>query len=191
MRGARFKREKTVVLQNMFEPKEFDLEPTLLQELREDVRLECSKFGDVRKVAIYDRNPSGVITVTFREPEEADDCITALNGRWFAQKRITAETWDGKTKYEVIESEEERQKRLSKWTDYLMSGESSGSGADKMPSTLEKDVTTPLGTSGADPNTEALTLKNTPTTSDADSSTSAAAGTDDDTTSSKPFPPEG
>lgn len=193
MRGARFKREKTVVLQNMFEPKEFDVEPSLLQELREDVRLECSKFGDVRKVAIYDRNPSGVITVTFREPEEADECITALNGRWFAQKRITAETWDGKTKYEVIESEEERQKRLNKWTDYLMSGESSGSGADKMPSTSEKDVTTPLGTSGADPNTEALTLKNTPTTSDADSSTSAAAaaGTDDDTTSSKPFPPEG
>lgn len=140
----------------------------------------------------YQRNPSGVITVTFREPEEADDCITALNGRWFAQKRITAETWDGKTKYEVIESEEERQKRLNKWTDYLMSAESSGSGADKMPLTSEKDVTTPLGTSGADPNTEALTLKNTPTTSDADSLTSAAAaGTDDDTTSSKPFPPEG
>lgn len=29
MRGARFKREKTVVLQNMFEPKEFDVSKQL------------------------------------------------------------------------------------------------------------------------------------------------------------------
>ena len=45
-----------------------------------------------------------------------------------------------------------------------MSGENSGS-CDKMPSTSEKDLTTPLGTSGADPNTEASTQKNTPNTS--------------------------
>jgi HIV Tat-specific factor 1 len=47
----------------------------------------------------FQRHPEGVAQITFREPEEADACVTLLNGRWFGQRKITAETWDGKTKY--------------------------------------------------------------------------------------------
>lgn len=45
------------------------------------------------------RHPEGVAQVTFREPTEAQACIQLLNGRWFGQRQITAEIWDGKTKY--------------------------------------------------------------------------------------------
>jgi hypothetical protein len=48
---------------------------------------------------MFQRHPEGVAQITFREPEEADACVTLLNGRWFGQRKITAETWDGKTKY--------------------------------------------------------------------------------------------
>jgi HIV Tat-specific factor 1 len=48
---------------------------------------------------IFQRHPDGVAQVTFREPEAADACIALLNGRWFGQRKIMAETWDGKTKY--------------------------------------------------------------------------------------------
>ncbi|XP_014787072.1 HIV Tat-specific factor 1 homolog [Octopus bimaculoides] len=125
LRGMRFKREKTVILQNMFEPKEFEEDPSLLRELKDDVQSECSKFGEVRKIVIYDRNHKGVISVTFREPEEADECIVALNGRWFAQKKIVAETWDGKEKFDIAETEEERQDRLNKWQQFLQQGSTS------------------------------------------------------------------
>ena len=63
------------------------------------------------------------MSVSFKEAEDADACIAALNGRWFAKKRVSAETWDGRTKYEVQESEAERDARLNKWEKFLESDE--------------------------------------------------------------------
>ena len=57
--------------------------------------------------------------MTFAEPEMADECINLMNGRWFAARQLKAETWDGKTKYKVVETEEERQKRLKNWEKFL------------------------------------------------------------------------
>lgn len=45
------------------------------------------------------RHPEGVAQVTFSDPAEAQACIGLLNGRWFAQRQLSAEIWDGKTKY--------------------------------------------------------------------------------------------
>jgi HIV Tat-specific factor 1 len=45
------------------------------------------------------RNPDGAAQIFFREAEEADECVKLLNNRWFGQRKITAENWDGKTKY--------------------------------------------------------------------------------------------
>ncbi|XP_035829304.1 HIV Tat-specific factor 1 homolog, partial [Aplysia californica] len=115
----RSKNERIVILKNMFDVSEFDADPTLINEFRADVRDECLKFGDVKKVVLYDRNPEGVISVTFKEAEEADKCIAALNGRWFAKRRITAAAHDGKTRYEVQETEEEKAKRLAGWDSFL------------------------------------------------------------------------
>ncbi|CAC5380857.1 HTATSF1 [Mytilus coruscus] len=95
--ATRPKNEKVVVLKNMFCPKEFE------------------------------NHPDGVITVTMKTPCEADEVIKLLNGRWFAKKKITAETWDGKTKYEIEESEAERDKRLKKWGEFLEKDEQSQS----------------------------------------------------------------
>ena len=58
-----------------------------------------------------------------KDPEEADVCIAALHMRWFAGRRILAENWDGKTKYEVEESEAEKEKRLKQWEEYLLEDE--------------------------------------------------------------------
>lgn len=55
--------------------------------------------GELYKIFNLQRHPEGVAQVTFREPTEAQACIQLLNGRWFGQRKITAEIWDGKTKY--------------------------------------------------------------------------------------------
>lgn len=148
LRGMRGKNESTVVLKNMFEPKEFEGDPTLILEYQKDLREECAKFGEVKKVVVYDRNPEGVATVTFKEPEEADACIELMNGRWFAQRQLSAETWDGKTRYKIIETEEELEERLKKWDEFL-DGEDEKDGETKT-SHLEDAETSAKRTSVGD-----------------------------------------
>jgi len=57
--------------------------------------------------------------VTFRQPEEADACIAAVHRRWFDGRSLEAESWDGRTKYTVKESQEEMEKRLNKWHSFI------------------------------------------------------------------------
>ncbi|GJQ68277.1 hypothetical protein Trydic_g16873 [Trypoxylus dichotomus] len=97
----------------------FDDEVGLILEYQQDLREECSKCGEVRKVTIYDRHPEGVIQVNMKEPEEADAVVTLLNGRWFAKRKLSAEIWDGKTKYKIAETDSEISQRVNKWDQFL------------------------------------------------------------------------
>lgn len=72
---------------------------------------------------LLQRHQDGVVLVHFSEAEEADMCTEYMNQRYLAQRRLLAATWDGKTKYDVEETEEEREARLKKWVDYLESGD--------------------------------------------------------------------
>ncbi|PBC32422.1 HIV Tat-specific factor 1 homolog [Apis cerana] len=117
--GEPLKHERVVIIKNLFSPEDFDKEVSLLLEYQQDIRSECLKCGDVRKVVIYDRHPEGVAQVTFREPAEAQACIQLLNGRWFSQRKISAEIWDGKTKYKILETDAETEARIAKWDKYL------------------------------------------------------------------------
>ena len=49
--------------------------------------------------------------------------MSSLHQRWFAKRRILAATWDGQTKYEVEETEKEREERLKKWENFLVTGQ--------------------------------------------------------------------
>jgi len=52
----------------------------------------------------------------------ADQCTQYLNNRvWKNGRVITCETWDGETKYEVEETEEEQQRRIQEWHKFLES----------------------------------------------------------------------
>ena len=54
LRGERSKHENVVVLKRLFKPEEFDNNPAMLIEYQKDLREECSKFGRVKRVVIYD-----------------------------------------------------------------------------------------------------------------------------------------
>lgn len=116
---ARMRHERVVIIKNMFHPMDFEDDPLVLNEIREDLRVECSKFGQVRKLLLFDRHPDGVASVSFRDPEEADYCIQTLDGRWFGGRQITAEAWDGTTDYQVEETTREREERLKGWEVFL------------------------------------------------------------------------
>uniref|UniRef100_A0A8C5U8N3 17S U2 SnRNP complex component HTATSF1 n=1 Tax=Malurus cyaneus samueli TaxID=2593467 RepID=A0A8C5U8N3_9PASS len=117
--STRMRHERIVIIRNMFHPKDFEEDPLVLNEIREDLRTECEKFGQVKKVLIFDRHPDGVASVSFKEATEADLCKLTLNGRWFGGRQLSAETWDGVTDYQVEETAREREERLKVWESFL------------------------------------------------------------------------
>lgn len=116
---SRMRHERVVIIKNMFHPMDFEDDPLVLNEIREDLRVECSKFGQIKKLLLFDRHPDGVASVSFRNPEEADHCIQTLDGRWFGGRQITAQPWDGTTDYQVEETTREREERLKGWEAFL------------------------------------------------------------------------
>ncbi|XP_038206768.1 HIV Tat-specific factor 1 homolog [Zerene cesonia] len=117
--GERSKHERVVIVKNLFHPTDFDKEVQLILDYQQDLREECGKCGDVRKVVIYDRHPEGVAQITMKEPEQADAVIQLINGRWFGKRQITAEIWDGRTKYRIAETDADISKRIDKWDKFL------------------------------------------------------------------------
>ncbi|KAG7517084.1 HIV Tat-specific factor 1 [Solea senegalensis] len=115
----RKRNEKVVIIRNMFHPSDFEEDPLVLNEYREDLRTECEKFGEVKKVILFDRHPDGVASVAFKDPDQADACISSFNGRWFGGRQLTAEAWDGTTDYQIEETSREREERLKGWSTFL------------------------------------------------------------------------
>ena len=93
------KNGRVVVLKHMFTLEELEEDPSLLLDLKEDVREECATLGDVTNVVLYDvsepppsshpnwlliapftrsflqQESEGIMTVKFRDPISAKACI--------------------------------------------------------------------------------------------------------------------
>ena len=59
----------------MFTLEELEEDPAAMLDIKEDVREECAKLGEVTNVVIYDKEPEGVISVRFSTPEAARACV--------------------------------------------------------------------------------------------------------------------
>ena len=67
-----------------------ETEPNWDIEIGEDVKEECSKFGNIVHVSV-DKNSSGHVWMKFANSSGAQNAVNSLNHRWFAQRMITAE----------------------------------------------------------------------------------------------------
>ncbi|XP_051904055.1 HIV Tat-specific factor 1 [Hippocampus zosterae] len=131
---ARKRHEKVVIIRNMFHPSDFEEDPLVLNEYRDDLRSECEKFGEVKKVILFDRHPDGVASVAFKEQEHADACILSFHGRWFGGRQLSAQLWDGATDYQVEETSREREERLKGWSSFLEGPQPAGGAGPPSPS---------------------------------------------------------
>ncbi|KAJ3108227.1 hypothetical protein HDU97_001761 [Phlyctochytrium planicorne] len=117
------KLNKIVVLKNMFTKEEIDADPTLLIDLKEEIRTECENFGEVTNVVLYDHTEDGVVTVKFKDIEAAEACVKRNSGRFFGGQRIVSYLYDGKEKFKKKmtkeEEEVEEEKRLAAYEDWL------------------------------------------------------------------------
>lgn len=75
--------DKVVVLKHMFTLKELEEDPAAILEIKEDIREECQKDGQVTNVVLYDKEADGVVTVRFGNAVAAQACVRRNNGRGF------------------------------------------------------------------------------------------------------------
>ncbi|XP_029303644.1 17S U2 SnRNP complex component HTATSF1 [Cottoperca gobio] len=160
----RKRHEKVVIIRNMFHPSDFEEDPLELNEYREDLRTECEKFGEVKKVILFDRHPDGVASVAFKEPEQADACIQSFNGRWFGGRQLIAVLWDGTTDYQVEETTREREERLKGWSTFLEGGKQGEQNNTATPAEGATAATTTTTTTTTDTPTDIPTTTDTPPT---------------------------
>ncbi|KAJ8667242.1 hypothetical protein QAD02_008904 [Eretmocerus hayati] len=88
---------RVVILRNMVSPEDVD------QSLQEEIQDECSKFGIVRRVIIYNERQSEdeddpevivKIFVEFSQMSEAETARDSLNGRYFGGRLVKGELYD-------------------------------------------------------------------------------------------------
>ncbi|KAL5356955.1 putative nuclear mRNA splicing factor-associated protein [Aspergillus floccosus] len=91
--------EKIVILKHMFTLKELDEDPAAILDIKEDIREECSKLGEITNVVLYDKEPEGVVSVRFADPEAARNCVRVMDGRYFAGTRVEAYISDGSERF--------------------------------------------------------------------------------------------
>ncbi|KAJ5985499.1 hypothetical protein N7522_012695 [Penicillium canescens] len=123
------KYDHMVTLKHMFTLKELDDDPAAILEIKEDIRDECEKFGEVTNTVLYDLEPEGVVTVRFKDPAAARSCVEAFSGRKFSGREVVAYVQTGRERYrksgtqrdalEGIDTEAEEQKRLDRFGDFL------------------------------------------------------------------------
>ncbi|EPQ57458.1 hypothetical protein GLOTRDRAFT_58836 [Gloeophyllum trabeum ATCC 11539] len=121
------KNSRVVVLKHMFTLQELEEDASLLLDLKEDVREECSTLGEVTNVVLYDAEPEGIMTVKFRDPLSAQACVLKMNGRFFAGRRIEASLYSGRQRFkksggeiDLEGGEEAEKKRLAEFEQWLL-----------------------------------------------------------------------
>ncbi len=85
-----------LLLKNMVGPEEVD------EELQEEIEEECSKYGPVEKVIIYQERQSEEedaevivkIFVEFKESSATKEAKDKLNGRFFGGRKVSADIYD-------------------------------------------------------------------------------------------------
>ncbi|OAL30938.1 hypothetical protein AYO20_08523 [Fonsecaea nubica] len=91
--------DKLVILKHMFTLQELEEDPAAMLEIKEDIREECSKLGQVTNVVLFDKEAEGVASVRFSDAQAAAACVQRMNGRWFDERQLEAFIATGREKF--------------------------------------------------------------------------------------------
>ena len=78
---ARGQWSKVVILRYMFTLQELEEDPAAMIELKQDVREECEKIGEVTNVVLFDAEKDGVMSVRFADEDDALECVKVRSFR--------------------------------------------------------------------------------------------------------------
>ena len=111
--------QRTVILRNVFDREVLRSKPSLIDELKNDMRIGASEFGKLKSLRVAENNPEGIVILNFKSNASANPCVEKMNGRMYAGRKISAALWDGYTNHVKKESEEERKQREQEFGAWL------------------------------------------------------------------------
>ncbi|KAI9716421.1 MAG: hypothetical protein M1812_005316 [Candelaria pacifica] len=91
--------DKVVILKHMFTLDELEEDPAAILDIKEDIREECAKLGEVTNVVLFDKELDGVASVRYGNAEAAKACVRVMNGRFFASQKVEAYISSGSEKF--------------------------------------------------------------------------------------------
>ncbi|KAL3420892.1 nuclear mrna splicing factor-associated [Phlyctema vagabunda] len=99
--------DKVVILKHMFTLEELAEDPAAILDIKEDIRDECSKLGEVTNVVLFDMEEDGIASIRFANSEAARACVNLMDGRSFAGQTVKAYISDGKEQFKKAKKKEE------------------------------------------------------------------------------------
>lgn len=91
--------DKVVILKHMFTLAELAEDPAAILDIKEDIREECSKLGEVTNVVLFDLEEDGVASVRFTDADAAKACVDLMDGRSFDGQKVEAYISEGKEQF--------------------------------------------------------------------------------------------
>jgi HIV Tat-specific factor 1 len=79
---------KYCIVKPCFTLAELDEDDTAILDIKEEMREEAEKHGDVTNITLYDKEPEGIVSIRFREFESAEKFRDANNGRFFGGPKV-------------------------------------------------------------------------------------------------------
>ncbi|KAI9819873.1 MAG: hypothetical protein M1827_006442 [Pycnora praestabilis] len=74
-------------------------DPAAILDIKEDIREECAKLGEVTNVVLFDKETDGVASVRYANAEAAKACVRVMDGRFFAGTQVEAYISEGNEKF--------------------------------------------------------------------------------------------
>ena len=81
----------------MFTLQELEDDPTAILDIKEDIREECEKLGEITNVVLYDEEPDGIVSVRFKDPTAAKACVSVSKNNRFVFAMLTYQVMNGGT----------------------------------------------------------------------------------------------
>jgi HIV Tat-specific factor 1 len=111
---------KVCIVKHAFTLDDLEEDPAAYLDIKDDMREEAEKFGDVTNVTLFDKEPEGILTIRFKDFDAAEKCRDAWNGRSFAFQRLEVTLAEDRPKFkksnraeEENSSDEERLHRVA------------------------------------------------------------------------------
>ncbi|KAF2667830.1 hypothetical protein BT63DRAFT_374893 [Microthyrium microscopicum] len=120
--------DKLVILKHMFTLKELEEDPVSILDIKEDIREEGERLGQVTNVVLYDKEPEGIVTIRFSSAESAMKCVHLMDGRSYGGQKVVAYISDGSERFKksdvkkaaiADDDDEEEQERLDEFGAWL------------------------------------------------------------------------
>ncbi|KAF1939544.1 hypothetical protein EJ02DRAFT_254864 [Clathrospora elynae] len=114
---------KVVIIKNVFDMKELEEEDEASYlDIKEDMRFMAEKFGDITNCTLYDKEPEGIVTVRFRDPDSAEAFKDGAKDKTYDKRKLEFIIADEKPRFkksgrgeeEPDSEEEEEQQKLEK-----------------------------------------------------------------------------